>query len=137
MPGPVLLTCTVQPNVRMCCTVGGRPCHASYGVTPVRLLVGVLLRMYTAVLTASAQKSAGMAMLFSMHRAISTMVWLRRSTTPFCWGVYGAVVKCLTPWSMQNSANSPAVRPERAQFALPLRLGYGLDPFETVERFIL
>jgi hypothetical protein len=32
-------------------------------------------------------------MLFIMHRAISTTVWLWRSTTPFCCGEYGAVVK--------------------------------------------
>jgi hypothetical protein len=59
---------------------------------PFRALVGARFRIYTAVLTASPQKRDGTFMLFSRHRAISTTVWLRLSTTPFCCGEYGTVV---------------------------------------------
>lgn len=69
---------------------------------PSTLCVGALFSRYTAVFTASPQNVAGMLMLFSRQRAISTIVWFLRSTTPFCCGVYGAVVKCLMPPSSQN-----------------------------------
>ena len=74
----------MQPNVRMNETLGLRPCHASNGVCPFSALVGARLRMKTAVLTASPQNAPGIFFAFIIERAIPTMVWFRRSTTPFC-----------------------------------------------------
>ena len=79
------------PNVRMKLTFGLRPCQDSNGVMPSTLLVGDLFKMNTAVVTASPQNSPGTFLAFSRLRAMPTIVWLRRSTTPFCCGEYGAV----------------------------------------------
>ena len=63
----------MHPNVRMNATLGLRPCQASNGVFPLSAFVGALLRMNTAVLTASPQNAAGIPLAFSMHLAIPTM----------------------------------------------------------------
>uniref|UniRef100_A0A0A9ECC2 Uncharacterized protein n=1 Tax=Arundo donax TaxID=35708 RepID=A0A0A9ECC2_ARUDO len=44
-----------QPKTRRWLTVGLCPCQALYGVLPSRALVGVRLRRWTAVITASPQ----------------------------------------------------------------------------------
>ena len=77
--------------------LGLRPYQASNDVLPVRALVGVRLRMNTAVVTASPQNLAGMSLAFIIDRAMPTTVWFRLSTTPFYCGEYGAVWCCPTP----------------------------------------
>lgn len=48
-------------------------------------------RRKTAVVTASPQNRPGIPFAFIILLAVASTVWFRRSTTPFCWGVYGAV----------------------------------------------
>ena len=79
-----------EPKTRKWETAGLRPCQASYGVLPSSALVGERLRMQTADTTASPQKTAGIPLCLRRARAIPTTVWLRRSRTPFCCGLYGA-----------------------------------------------
>jgi hypothetical protein len=79
-----------QPKTRRWETAGLRPCQASYGVLPSSALVGERLRMLTAVTTASPQKIAGIPLCLRRARAIPTTVWLRRSMTPFFYGLWGA-----------------------------------------------
>jgi len=57
------------------------------------------------VLTASPQKYPGRAFALSIQRAMATMLWLRRSTIPFCCGEYGAVSWRCTPRLAQYSPN--------------------------------
>ena len=74
-----------------------RPYQASNDVTPFRAFVDARLRMNTAVVIASPQNLVGMLLAFIMDRAMLTTVWLRLSTTPFCYGVYNAVWWRTTP----------------------------------------
>lgn len=72
------------------------------GRTPRPELTPMLLEedrfsRYTAVVTASPQKMPGKFFAFSMHLAVPTTDWLRRSTTPFCWGECGAVRSRFSP----------------------------------------
>jgi hypothetical protein len=57
--------------------------------------------MNAVVLTASPQNSAGIPLAFIIDLAMSTTVWFRRSTTPFCCGEYGTVWWHTTPSSAQ------------------------------------
>ena len=90
-PGLVVFTCATHPNVRWEETSGLRPCQASNGITPSSAYVGEWFKMNTTVLTASPQNAADTFIALSMLRTMPSIVWLHRSTTPFCYGVYGAV----------------------------------------------
>jgi hypothetical protein len=81
----------MHPKTRKCSTEGFLPCQASYGVLPSTERVKVRFSTCTAVVTASPQKKLGNFLAFIMDLAMPTTVWLRRSTTPFCCGEYGAV----------------------------------------------
>ena len=49
------------------------------------------MRMNIAVKTASPYNQPDIPFAFSMIVAIPSTVWLRLSTMPFCWVVYGVV----------------------------------------------
>jgi hypothetical protein len=53
-------------------------------------LVGERLRRWTAIYWGEAVMIAGIPLCLRRARAVATTVWLRRSTTLFCYGVYGA-----------------------------------------------
>ena len=54
-------------------------------------MVGLRLRRYTAVESASAQNFFGKLALDNIERTASTSVLFILSATPFCWGVLGTV----------------------------------------------
>ena len=95
--GFVFLTWPMQPNVRRKDTPGLRPYQALNSVMPYGAFVRLQLRMNTVVVTASPQNLAGMLLALIMDRAMPTTVWFHCSTTPFCYGEYGAVWCRTTP----------------------------------------
>lgn len=74
-----------------------------------------------------------MFMPFRRQSVISTTVWLRLSTTPFCCGDYGVAIYRFTPCSLQKLASTvelnlaTTVAPERQQLHVMLVLGDHLD----------
>ena len=67
--------------------------------------MGARFRRKTAVCTASPQKWLGTPHACRMLLAVATTVWFRRSTTPFCCGVYGAECWRCIPCPAQYSPN--------------------------------
>jgi hypothetical protein len=55
------------------------------------LCVGDRLRMNTVVSTASPHNQFGTPMAFIKLLAMPSTIWLRFSTMPFYWGVYGTL----------------------------------------------
>lgn len=78
----------MEPKTRTCERSSFLLFHSSYGVIFELLIDGVLFKLYTAVLAASAHSFPGRFLIYCIDFADSIIVRISRSAWPFCSGTY-------------------------------------------------